>query len=754
MKYYAHTAEDGEGNLLPEDSGKWQPLAVHLRNVARRARAFAEPLGLAAEAELAGWLHDLGKYAGRFQQRLRDPRIRGINHWAAGAVHAYQTLKAPLVGFAIDGHHPGIPAANDFRQTLLAFATPQTASSITGYDETVADLLGRFAADGLHYSAPGQRPVERPFAVALRARMLFSCLVDADFLDTEVHFDPHRPGRRQVPALEAERAFELVRTRVDSLPTDGPVNALRRRLLEDCLAAAERSPGLFTLTAPTGSGKTLASLAFALKHILGHNRTRSTEDPRRLRRVIVVIPYTSIIEQNAAVYRALFESDFGPDYVLEHHSAVAPREREQERAGDAEEERLRRARLAAENWASPVVVTTSVRFFESLFSNKPSECRRLHNIARSVVLFDEVQTLPHSLVPSLLSAVRLLVRDYGVSAVFLSATQPAFNAVPPEALPFGWEPIEISTDQAALAEALCRTHIELPGPGATVTWCEVAARLAAESQVLCVVNSTRDARELFRRLPPQDRFHLSSRLCPAHRQEKLREIRDRLAASQPVRLVSTQLIEAGVDVDFPVAFRAFGPLDSIIQTAGRCNREGRAARPRPVVVFRPQAGGSPPGAYQVALAKTEEFLHRHPAAPLHQPDTYAAYFRELYALTGRDRADADTVFRLSDEFNFPAAAAACRLIDDRSRAVLVKWGDGANLAEKLRRGRHLTADECRRAQRFTVNLFRHEVFRDAAGQVLQPWIVRPADGWDFLLWNSDYEADLGACHPDGLDLVL
>jgi len=577
--------------------------------------------------------------------------------------------------------------------------------------------------------------------------MLFSCLVDADFLDTEQHFNPAQEKQRIVPDLQPERALEILKIHLAAKSSDGPVNALRKQLLDDCLIAAKKSTGLFTLTAPTGSGKTLSSLAFALQHIIHHNAKLDQNDPRRFRRIIVVIPYTSIIEQTAGVYREeLFEPAFGADYVLEHHSAVAPRERKEDRGHDAEEDRLRRARLAAENWASPLVVTTNVQFFESLFSNRPSDCRKLHNIGRSVVLFDEVQTLPPRLVPSLLSGVRLLTRYYGVTAVFMTATQPAFASAG-EALPYDWKPEPISTNEAGLAEALRRTKIELPQPGESFSWADIAAKLAAEPQSLCVVNTTKNARELFRLvrgIQPDGVFHLSARMCPAHRQEKLKLIRDQLSAGQPCRLVSTQLIEAGVDVDFPIAYRALGPLDSIIQTAGRCNREGRHAEPCPVIVFRAVEMKLPPGAYALATAKTEEFLARHPDAPLHQPEIYQKYFAELYKLVGAEKADADKVFKLSAEFNFPAATDACRLVGNETRAVLVKWKRGAELAEKLRREKHLTSAECREAQRFSVNLYPNEFFEAQA----RGYIYQPAEGWDFWVWNSDYDENLGLGHLD------
>jgi CRISPR-associated endonuclease/helicase Cas3 len=553
--------------------------------------------------------------------------------------------------------------------------------------------------------------------------MLLSCLVDADRLDTEAHFDASQAAERVVPNLQPEHALQLLRQCLASKPADGSVNALRQQLLHDCLSAATKSPGLFTLTAPTGSGKTLASLAFALQHIVHHNARLDENDPRRFRRVIVVIPFTSIIEQTARVYRELFEPAFGPDFVLEHHSSVAPRERKEDQGRDSEDERLRRARLATENWASPLVVTTNVQFFQSLFSNRPSDCRKLHNIGRSVVLFDEVQTLPTRLVPSLLSGVSLLVRDYGVS------------------------PVEISANPGAMAETLRRTRIELPEPRAEMSWPDLAAKLTAVPQSLCVVNTTKDARELFHLVQaagPKSAFHLSARLCPAHRHEKLQSIRSQLADGKPCRLVSTQLIEAGVDVDFPVAFRALGPLDSIIQTAGRCNREGRHASPCPVTVFRPKEGGHLPRGYEQVMKITESFLARFAEAQsrIHQPSFYAEYFAELYGLLGPESRSLDPVFAASEEFNFPKAAQACQLVGNETRAVLVKWKRGAELAEKLRTQKHLTAAECREAQRYCVNLYQGPFFDAQANG----YIYQPAADWNFWVWNSDYDQDLGLGH--------
>lgn len=785
MEYYAHTAQNARGETLftfkrfggerltarefagrnggrryefqdlAEIQADWQPLSVHLVSVAEKAREFAEPFGLGSEACLSGLLHDLGKYSDRFQARLRNPAVAGINHWAAGATRAAE-LRAHSAAFAVDGHHTGMPArdGDGLKQTVARMRSEVDRESFCKYPEPISELLRRLEVDGLRLPDIPGRMADSTFAEALRTRMLFSCLVDADFLDSEQHFSPDEEVRRRVPGLQPARAMELLRRHLNNLPGDGEVNRRRGKLFADCLAAASRGSGLFTLTAPTGSGKTLSSLAFALHHIARHNALLAEGDPGQFRRIIVVIPFTSIIEQTAGVYRELFEPEFGPDYVLEHHSAITPRDRPEDEGRDAEEVGLRRARLAAENWASPLVVTTSVRFFESLFSNRPSACRKLHNIARSVVLFDEVQTLPPDLVPSLLSAVRLLTRDFGVTAVFMTATQPAFAAAK-TALPFGWDPMPIASDESALAEAMRRTRIELPAPDQKLAWDDIARRMAAEVQCLCVVNTTSEARHLFQlvqNLAPEGFCHLSSRLCPQHRREKLDAIRRGLREGQQCRLVSTQLIEAGVDVDFPIAFRALGPLDSIIQTAGRCNREGKSPAPRPVIVFRPEELKTPPGAYRIATAKTVEFLNRHPDAAdrLHLPEFYAAYFRELYGLLGPQSVKDDKVFAASEILDFPKAAEECSLIGNETRAVLVKWGRGEGLAEKLEREKHLTAADCREAQRFSVNLYQSEFFDAQA----KGYIYQPAEDWSFWVWNSDYDEDLGLGHLDSTAFTL
>ncbi|MDH7503871.1 MAG: DEAD/DEAH box helicase [Verrucomicrobiota bacterium] len=415
---------------------------------------------------------------------------------------------------------------------------------------------------------------------------------------------------------------------------------------------------------PTGGGKTLSSMAFAVAHAKAHG----------LRRVIVVIPYLSIIEQNAAEYRRIL----GPNAVLECHSNVAPKP-------DADEEEKDRLELVSENWDAPVIVTTSVQFLESLFASAPSRCRKLHRIPRSVVIFDEVQTLPAHLLAPAFSVFRELQRNYGVSFVFCSATQPAFRRT--GSLPNDFfaphELGEIAPDPPSLFRQLCRVEYHLPAANETIDWPALAERLAAQPQVLCVVNLTRHARELWEELhrqrpddPPP--IHLSAAMCPEHRLTLIEEIRHRLRHGQPCRVISAQLIEAGVDVDFPVTWRALGPLDSIVQVAGRCNREGRLPKGH-MHVFRPADHTLPRGVYQAAADQAAIVLGslgQDPQATERlatDPKLFADYFQSLYQVVNTDyaRSGETTIQQDREQLRFGQVAAKARVISDEGRPVIV-----------------------------------------------------------------------------------
>jgi len=543
-----------------------------------------------------------------------------------------------------------------------------------------------------------------PFSVSFFTRMLFSCLVDADFLDTERHMAPEKARSRPVWPQEtlARMADELglFSQTLEKTASDTTVNRERARVRDACLRAAEEPQGLFSLTVPTGGGKTLSSLSFALRHAVKH----------RLRRIVYVIPFTSIIEQNADQFRKvmapLIEEGL-PDPVLEHHSNL----RIDEAYGYGDEPFTDPRRLAAENWDAPLVVTTSVQFYESLFANRTSRCRKLHNLARSVVILDEVQTLPVDFLAPCLAALRELSTNYGTTIVLCTATQPAIEQT--EGFKIGLEaPHPIIIEPTRLYEALKRVEIRDEG---RVTDTELVDRLLEEPRVLCIVNTRKHAAILFDLLEggADAHFHLSAAMVPEHRSQVLEEIKSRLDGGAACRVISTQLIEAGVDIDFPVVFRSIAGLDSIAQAAGRCNRNGTLAGMGRTCVFRP-ADHSPPGFVRQPASLSEQLMDLH--GDVASLEAIEHFFRLLYWDCGQDRWDARGVlehFRLDKRnpklpflFDFKTVGEAFRLIEDIGRPVIVPWEQkGEALCEELRDSRlPVSAKLLRRLQRFTVQI--------------------------------------------------
>ena len=561
MKYYAHTKQDAP----PEE---WELLEVHLQEVAELASEFAQAFGVEEWASRIGSWHDIGKYSEEFQEYLAtraDPH-RGelaekVDHSSKGAQLAVERL--PVVGhllaYIIAGHHSGLldfyseNACLDDRLRKELFSIDGMPESLFFSNEELKlpEVLKSTVSSGSNAG----------FATAFFNRMLFSCLVDADFLATEAFMSPDRASNR--PDWEPDillRMSEALDRHLEKFGTpETKVDRQRERVLDLCKSKAKDAPGFFTLTVPTGGGKTLSSLAFALRHALLHQK----------RRVVYVAPFTSIIEQNAEVYRNVFQ-DLADDVVLEHHSSLDPR-RESETN-----------RLASENWDAPMVVTTSVQFYESLFANRTSKTRKLHRLANSVILLDEAQTLPVDFIEPCLAALKELVDHFGATIVFCTATQPAIRKH--DDFSIGLTGVrEVIDDVPALFEVLKRTEVEQIGK---INDRDLVHQLADEHQVLCIVNSRKHAQNLYQCIGEQEgHLHLSALMCPQHRSEKLKEIRKRLDQNLPTRVISTQLVEAGVDVDFPVVFRSMAGLDSIAQAAGRCNRNGKRKGLGRVVVF-------------------------------------------------------------------------------------------------------------------------------------------------------------------------
>ncbi len=735
---------DGDTLMLARPG---QTLKDHLESVARMAKGFAAGFQAGDEAWWAGMLHDLGKCRREFQEYLLGRREGGpdTHHAPYGAALAFQRDWF-AAAFAVAGHHAGL---HDLHQLQAMVDDP-------GYrtKERLRALEPWFAE---HFVSIPNRPLSPDFlgndslTLEYYTRMLFSCLVDADRLDAERQGIGQERNVQRLAGVIDLLIQRVIRER-QGKSREGEVNALRHTVFDQCLAAAQWERGFFSLTVPTGGGKTLSSMAFALAHAKRHD----------LDRIIVVIPYLSIIEQNAAEYRRILDPE-NLGLVVEHHSSVA------ERVGNGGGGTGELSR-AADNWDAPVIVTTSVQFVESLFAAAPGRCRKLHNIANSLVVFDEVQTLPAHLLNPLLNTLKELRRNYHTSFLFMTATQPAFKQS--FSLSEGFKPgevLEIIQDTAGLFAALQRVEYH---PTEEMDWPALAVRLAACPQALCVVNIRRHAGELWEALrdavPAEERdsvFHLSSSMCAAHRftalgdsqNPQLGSIRHRLKNGLPCRLVATQVVEAGVDIDFPVAYRALGPLDAIAQAAGRCNREGRLrdTQGRPlrgrVHLFTPKNGGLPPGVYTTATGISAAMLGECLDSLGRMPEVFGSYFSQLYQMTATDynRRGESSIQEDRNQFRYREVARKARVIADEGRPVVVPFGDCAACIQCIRDRKRPSGEprfdrhDLRRLQRGMVNVRETDFNRLLhLGMITQ------------LLPNLDVYVLNEGCYHEHLGLVL
>ena len=647
--YLAHLTEDG----------RTQTILEHLKGTASLCSAFAAAFDAEAQGQLAGMAHDIGKYSAAFQRRLHGgPKV---DHASAGA---FECLKAQQLAaaFAISGHHGGLPdggGRGDAAGAGTFWGRINRASQ--GRLEDYHAWQSEFSLPHANTPAFAGTRLEGMFFT----RMLFSCLVDADYTDTGAFMDnsPYLPAS----SSSMEELWRRLETYVSGwFPPKGALNMQRCVILEQCMSAgAQYGPGLFTLTVPTGGGKTVASLSFAL----------AQAKARRMKRIVYVIPYTSIIEQIAQAFREIL----GDENVLEFHSGVQFDQQEDD-ASSPEAVPLTRS---VETWDVPVIVTTAVQFFESLYACQPSKCRKLHNLAQSVLIFDEAQMLPLPYLRPCVWAIAQLVRHYGASAVLCTATQPALDPIFQEFAPE--IPIrEICPMAEAHWESFRRVSFQQAG---TLSWMDLAARLQQQEQVLCVVNTRRAAREVFHQLSGPGNFHLSTLMYPAHRRRILDEIRRRLRDGLPCRVVSTSLIEAGVDVDFPAVYRELSGLDSILQAAGRCNREGKRP-PEDSIVTIFQGEDPPPrlfetsiGAGKIVLDHCQDVSSR---AAIH------TYFSTLLDLKGAEAQDAHHILPLmeSEFFPFRTVAERFHLIESPTTTVYLPLEEGAGLVELLRSGQY------------------------------------------------------------------
>lgn len=710
---YAHSANA---------SGAWHPLIQHLTGVANLAKDFAGNTAWCDEAQLAGLLHDLGKYADRFQARLHG-QDSGLDHWSQGAWLALTEYRSIAAALAIQGHHIGLQQANrDAYQRMNPHGLSQNhpLRLELSHSDVVA-LKKRAEADGLAFQKPAStNNAEQAITSMLDVRMLFSCLTDADFLDTEAHFNGDANGkcfRPQGPILNTDSALSALDNFMSAairknIQADENVLHARESLWQEVISASSAATGLFTLTAPTGAGKTLAMLKFALEHAAAN---------RHLKRIVLVVPFLTIIEQTAKIYREIFK-DFPENFVLEHHSMAglgcerATTDAEESKNSASERQR----RLLSENWDAPIVLTTNVQLLESLFSNRPSSCRKLHNLMDSVILFDEAQSLPQHLAVPTLAALSHLSRMYRSSVAFATATQPAFDTLHQAvvmAATSGWQPIEIAKNHPDMFTQLERVKVSWPEDGGNTSWNALTEKLRKAKQVLCVVNLKRHAAELLEALSEvEDVFHLSTNQCAEHRRAVLEDVRARLKAGNPCRLISTQCVEAGVDLDFPQVYRALAPLESIAQAAGRCNREGRMnaqGQLGDVIVFEPDEESLrrcyPTHAYFQAAEITRSLLKSHHGKlNINNPDLYREYYQQLYDLT-KPESQNERLREAITARDFAEVARIYKLIDHDAIQILVPWADKLDkfnaLSDEADRA-GISAGWMRRAQGMAVSIFR------------------------------------------------
>lgn len=672
----------------------------HLAEVGKLAERYGEEIGRKEEGGVAGRLHDFGKYSDRFQGVLLGTH-HGIDHAVGGAVYLYlrknkARLRYTAVIESILGHHDGLRSMGELNERWQA---ENYAACLTQKEpalSTKEEYLNAAKAFGTYhfpkFSAP-ELPgpaFDYPVEAMLDTRMLFSCLVDADYTISALEKNPEYLKESVGQMLDAEASLRTLFQHMDELRKSSTakesLNRLREQVFTTCGDMGERcEPGLFRLTAPTGVGKTMAMLHFALRHCQTHG----------LRRIIVVLPFLTLAEQTEEEYKKLI-----PSLLVDHSQKELPEE----------------ARELAARWDAPLVITTSVRFFESLFSDRPTTCRKLHHIANSVVLFDEAQSLPAQLAPATLRAVHRLCERYHCTMLFSTATQPEFGALPP--LQKGnksvWEPIELLPDHADLYHQMHRVN---------AVWClekdtllaDIAEEMAQQSSVCAIVNLRRHARTLFQQLSKacggekESLFLLSTDLCPAHRLEVVETIKKRLKQGQPCRVVATQCIEAGVDLDFDAMYRALAPLEAIIQAAGRCNRNGRLPNGGQLTVFIPDEMGKlyPGGEYERAANVVKDLWSKtRRGLDLDDPALIAEYYASLFAGSKEDPA----LKQALTQKNYPAVREAYQLIRQQGIQVIVPWGKPENFQaiakEALDHG--LSGELLRKAAPITVSCFERE----------------------------------------------
>lgn len=699
MPFYAHSSERGQFQLLKD----------HLDAVAKLCSRGAGAFGAEELGYLAGYLHDIGKYSVPFQRRIQGSSER-VDHSTAGAqwivdpANIQQLLGkskaavfvARLIAYVIAGHHGGLPnfGSIDEEGSLRSRLAKTIEKWSDAWNELDKPMQITIIPPML--LPPNVTPDNLAWKYAFFGRMLYSALVDADTLDTRVFCEGQIEHEfPSIPEL-ADRFEAYMNSSLRSKPAT-ELNRIRNEILAACERHAEFSPSMFSLTVPTGGGKTLSSMSFALRHASRHG----------MRRIIYVIPFTSIIEQNSERFREAL----GSDAVLEHHSNVIDKEESE----DDPPQLSRKLKLSAENWDAPVIVTTSVQFFESLFSNKRSKCRKLHHLAQSVIIIDEAQSIPRNFLTPCLLAMKELVASYGCSVVMCTATQPVWEKL-------GVKPVEImdKPTPAELVQSLRRTEVHIWGSlEEAVPDTAIATKITETEQILCIVNTRKHAKLLYDQVAAQcadSVYHLSGRMCAKHRKEMLQDINDRLKSKLPCRVISTQLIEAGVDVDFPIVLRSLAGIDSIAQAAGRCNREGRLQRGE-VLVFQPEKHGMPSRGWMKETAVEAQYELAENGDPL-SLSCIQNYFERIHGIRSNqaeqvtDSTNVMEIFkriRQNVEIPYAELSNCVRFIEDVTKAIVIPLDHEAEALIRELAWTDYPLSVLRKLQPYIVQIYPHEL---------------------------------------------
>lgn len=712
MEFMAHT-ENGLQEI--------HLLSKHLKETATLSASFASKKEYESIFYIAGLLHDLGKYQAAFQEYIRNGGKRGsVPHasWGAGYARSKSMLET---SFVIDGHHKGIPD----NSTWKVDTEPFKRNEIEEYEKVIIRFLEENQINDVDLCL--KLPDEITKTPSLREvfiRYLFSALTDSDWLSTEKHFDKSISDIRPEMNLPIEEMINILETEFSKKSKEGEINRMRNEARGQVLQKADQPCGFYSLSLPTGMGKTLTSIAWALKHAKSNN----------LKRIVIVLPFVNIIDQTAQILKDIF----GSEWVLEHHSSF--NEDDTATGDDKGNYSLidQRKKLACENWNYPIILTTTVQFFESLFSNRPSKCRKIHNIAESVVIFDEVQTLPKEVILPTLQMLKDVQAIMKTSFLFCTATQPAFEKRK------GFDGIDnihpLIENTAAMYEETRRVKYDMLNKLEPIDLSELLRATSDEgTSALVIFNTKKPALEFFKAANIlatwENKYHLSTGMCPDHRKKVVKNIRDDLQAKRRILVSSTQLIEAGVDFDFPVVFRALAPLEAIIQAAGRCNRENTLGPSGgKVFLFKLHDSGMPDKTYSACANHAEEFL-KMDIAQLHMPETFNKYYSQVVQLYVNP--DQYNINQARNGFNFQTVNDSYRIIRDSTESLyMYNYSDESRyLFHSLEHKEFLSRDDFRKMQAYTVSVYRHFIIKNGALCKTMPQ--------GFMVWYGNYDPQTG-----------